>query len=238
MSRNFYVYIYKNPLKNNDPFYVGKGKGDRFLYHLKEKKSVNPHKSNTIKQIRTQGLEPIIEIYINNLIENDAFEVEKNLIKFFGRRNIKTGGLTNLTDGGEGVSGVIWSNEHRQIQAKRMKGNHNTLGRKMPPEEVERRASKLRGKKQTPEFIKKRTEALKGRHHSEESKTKMSNARKGLIFVRDLDGKCFKTTSTNPRYISGELVGVSKGRNWFHNPNTLEQKCCIEPPDGFIKGRI
>lgn len=52
MSNIFYVYILRNPLKENIPFYVGKGKDRRCFQHLKDGKHKNKHKYNTIKQIR------------------------------------------------------------------------------------------------------------------------------------------------------------------------------------------
>src|ERR1019366_6698956 len=44
--------------------------------------------------------------------EEDAFLAEKFLIAFYGRKDLSDGCLINLTDGGEGFSGLIFSNEH------------------------------------------------------------------------------------------------------------------------------
>ena len=103
----FFAYILKDP-RTNKPFYVGKGKGNRPQHHIKEAKKdgyikfANKHKVNTIRQILDDGFEVIVQ-KIDADSENDAFEMEELLIAMIGRRDIGTGILTNLTDGGEGT---------------------------------------------------------------------------------------------------------------------------------------
>ena len=60
----YYVYIYKDPI-TNEPFYVGKGKGDRYKDHLYETKEnyKNIRKYNKIKSLKEQKLKPIIEFH-------------------------------------------------------------------------------------------------------------------------------------------------------------------------------
>lgn len=97
----WYVYIYKNPLKNNIPFYIGKGKGERSRHHLTPGMlKLNSLKSKIIKAIRKNGFEPIIE-HIPCNSDVDALNLEKKLIEQFGRIDLKTGSLANHTDGGD-----------------------------------------------------------------------------------------------------------------------------------------
>lgn len=102
----FYVYKLLNPLKNNVPFYIGKGKDRRAYRHFQaiewKESSSNPHKTRTLIQIRDAGLEPSIEI-IPCDTEQDAFLLERQLIKQYGR-SIDGGILTNICLGGEGNS--------------------------------------------------------------------------------------------------------------------------------------
>lgn len=109
----FYNYVYLDPRKPGDynygylhfdfePFYVGKGKNDRYLEHLNESRYNNKFKSNKIKKIKKDGLKPIILKIYDNLDEKTAFENEIHLIKIIGRHDLVLGPLTNLTDGGEG----------------------------------------------------------------------------------------------------------------------------------------
>ncbi len=46
----------------------------------------------------------------------------------------------------------------------------------------------------------------------------------GLITVKDKDGNCFDVQKDDPRYLSGELVGVTKGYSPYRNKITGEIK--------------
>lgn len=109
----FYVYAYLDPRKSGsfdykeihfdyEPFYIGKGKGDRDQVHLIEKDSGNRHKHNKIQQIIREGFEPIIIRLQEELSEQEAWDLEERLINLIGRSYYKTGPLTNLKDGGQG----------------------------------------------------------------------------------------------------------------------------------------
>lgn len=102
----YYVYIYINPL-NNIPFYVGYGKNKRMFDHLNEAKlnlssQKGQPKLNTIRKLLRLNVEPIIKIIDSNLSLETAHELEKFLIELIGRKDLGTGPLTNLRDGGEG----------------------------------------------------------------------------------------------------------------------------------------
>jgi len=115
---DFYVYIYLDPRKHGkykydeydfdyEPFYVGKGKGNRD----RKINGRNNFFSKIINKIKKQKLNPIIIKLHKNLNESDSFILETKLIKLIGRRNINDGSLTNLTNGGDGISGYKFSNE-------------------------------------------------------------------------------------------------------------------------------
>ena len=98
----YYTYVYKDPLKNMEPFYVGKGNGKRLYRHL-SRKDKHPLTQRLQKMLR-EGNKPDIEI-INVTCENTAFRLEMFLINQYGRKDLGTGPLLNLTDGGEGGNG-------------------------------------------------------------------------------------------------------------------------------------
>lgn len=128
MNSIFYVYVYLDPRKPGpfvygkyvfdfEPFYVGKGHNNRMDDHLKE--VLNDHKIslkgnqlkyNKIRQILKTGDKPIIYDVNNFLNETEAL-LETKLIKNIGRIKLGNGTLTNLTDGGDGVSGYKHTEE-------------------------------------------------------------------------------------------------------------------------------
>jgi hypothetical protein len=106
----FYVYVLRDPRpgKNLQPIYVGKGKKERSKSHWRESdKHKNPLLRSVFAKLREAGLEPVAEVVQRFDIEADAFRLEIELIAQHGRRDLKTGTLCNLTDGGEGHSGNL-----------------------------------------------------------------------------------------------------------------------------------
>jgi hypothetical protein len=129
--RNFYVYCLVDPNTNN-PFYVGKGKLYRFSSHVRESLLGKiPHNNRNLyyKILKTLRSCNYIKVVVleNDLIELDSIQIEKSYIKIFGRRDIKTGILTNMTDGGEGMSGRIITDVYREKMSKSCTGNKNGM---------------------------------------------------------------------------------------------------------------
>jgi hypothetical protein len=123
---NYYIYIYLDPRESGryvyenfsflyKPFYIGKGK-DRRLFDKRSRSKIFKNKINKIKKL---GLEPIVFKLYENLNEEQSFKLEMKLIKEIGRKNINCGTLINLTDGGEGGSGLVISNELKEFRSKK-----------------------------------------------------------------------------------------------------------------------
>ena len=107
-------FNYKKFKFNNEPFYVGKGFGNRYKVHIQTtinewKHDHNHHKINRIKKIIRNKMMPIVIFFKENLSENDALKRETNLIQLIGRWDLKTGPLLNLTNGGELPTLNKWS---------------------------------------------------------------------------------------------------------------------------------
>lgn len=97
----FYVYVYKD--LNGSPFYVGKGSGKRWKGHICEAiKGKDNLKCEKIREILDSGNTPIIEKLIENIDDELALLIEQEYILKFGRIDIGTGILTNMTSGGDG----------------------------------------------------------------------------------------------------------------------------------------
>src|ERR1017187_5910233 len=118
--KTFYVYVRFRP--NGVPCYIGKGTGSRW-----SRKPETYNNSYLVRIAKKYGLLPVV-IIRNHLSEQEAFEIEKALIKAIGRGN--DGPLANLTDGGEGVSGLPL-----EIRKKMGAGK---IGKSQSPEHIEK----------------------------------------------------------------------------------------------------
>jgi hypothetical protein len=112
----FYVYVYRDPrpTKNNQPVYVGKGTGDRDLSHW-SRGSHNKPFQDFIAHLKVRGLVAPCERVFETEDEQAAFTKEIELITLYGRRNLNTGTLFNLTDGGEGATGAVRTTEEKEF---------------------------------------------------------------------------------------------------------------------------
>lgn len=111
-------YVYQLRVEGREqPFYIGKGKGDRANHHLTPKgisEGGNLHKRRTIAKAIREGNMVLVEFLEENLTEAEALDREKFWIAHYGRADKKLGPLTNMTDGGEGMAGFIHSEETLQ----------------------------------------------------------------------------------------------------------------------------
>lgn len=107
--KKHYVYLYKSP-KDGTPVYVGKGWGDRAWSHVEiaarnPEQHRNKYFARTLAKWLRLGLKVEPEIVETFETHEAALDREIELIKQFGRHNLKNGTLLNLTDGGEGTAG-------------------------------------------------------------------------------------------------------------------------------------
>ena len=188
MSKEFYVYVYYR-LDTNEPFYVGKGKGDRWK-HLRGRNNI--HFNNIINKY------PIIAIIEkDNLTEEEAFYWEEKIIEtlvFDYGFSIEIKGcnsnnhychLVNQTWGGEGISGYSPSEKTRKKQSNTMKKIHEI---KIHP--------------------------MQNKHHTEEAKKKMSEKAKLRIGeLNHMYGKCHSVETKKKISETRIKNNLSKGKN-------------------------
>jgi hypothetical protein len=182
MNKEYYIYFHINKTTGK-VFYVGKGKGKRAY----EKYGRNDYWNKYINKY-----DYYVDIIHNNLTEKRALDWEILYISMFGRDN-----LVNLTDGGDGSTGVIPSEETRKKMSEARKGRtpwnkgkklhyqvastgkpgyflgkkHSEETKKIIGEKTKARLSNI---KQDEDFIKKRTQNLKGQKRTDEQKKLMS----------------------------------------------------------------
>ena len=100
----YYVYVLIDP-RNEQPFYVGKGKGKRVTSHYYNRasdKTDNPHKFKKIQKLKKLGYGPKYEIVFESSDEQAVLNEEKKLIQKWGRHGHDEGGiLTNIRSGDE-----------------------------------------------------------------------------------------------------------------------------------------
>ena len=100
----YYTYAYLR--EDGTPYYIGKGKGNRaYAKHRRKKNLSVPPKERIL-------------ILKQNLKEEEAFRHEIYMIAVFGRKDLGTGILINLTNGGDGASGVIPWNTGKKLSKK------------------------------------------------------------------------------------------------------------------------
>lgn len=92
----YYVYVHRKST-TGEIFYVGKGKGKR-AWRIDNR---SPMWEATYKKY---GL--VVEIVCSNLTEQQAFDIEKDFIEFYGRKIDGSGNLANISSGGPGIPGL------------------------------------------------------------------------------------------------------------------------------------
>jgi hypothetical protein len=160
VNNKFYIYRYIR-LDTNTPFYVGKGKLNRYsVIHNR-----NKYFKNIYNSVPTE-----VEIFIENLNEKEALNKEIEFITMY-----KSMGYceANLTNGGEGTSGAKISNAHK---ASIIESNKK---RKLTKETKAKISKALKGRKIPKELLPKWSNAQKGRKHTKEFGEKISKRQLG-----------------------------------------------------------
>jgi len=153
MENNWYVYRHIR-LDKNEPFYIGIGNKKNYA----RAHQIKPDRRNEIWCKIFYKTEIKIEIILDNLTKSQASEKEKEFIKLYGRKDLNTGCLCNMTDGGDGIWNCIRSENTKE------KLRQSKLGDKNPNF----------GKSPSKETILKRSKSLTGKKRSQETKNKQS----------------------------------------------------------------
>ena len=111
------AYLYRHiRLDKNEPFYVGIGSDDKYK-RAKTKQKRNDHWHNIVAKTNYR-----VDILLDDLTWQEACDKEVEFIKLYGRANLKKGILCNLTDGGDGQVGFVFSKESKDRMSESHKG--------------------------------------------------------------------------------------------------------------------
>jgi hypothetical protein len=167
----YYVYYYlrskdttqPHGAKKGSPYYVGKGTRGRAW--------------STLHTVKIPNIIENIIIIAENLTNDQAEKIEILHIAIWGRADIGTGILRNLTDGGKGSYGYKHSPEERLRISERSKTLRHSDATKA-------RISRMgTGRTKSAEMKEKHRIASTGRKHTEETKKKLQEIRKRQVIT-------------------------------------------------------
>ena len=161
----YYVYQHIR-LDENTIFYVGKGKGNRHL----EKNNRNRYWHNVVNKAGFKS-----EILYSNLDEELSLLIEIELIDKYKKLGKK---ITNVTNGGEGVSGLKHTSDSKTKMSEKAKGRKVT---KETKQKLSKSLSGLKRKPFTEEHRAKLSKASSNQSHivTQETKDKISKSNFG-----------------------------------------------------------
>lgn len=167
IPNEFYVYLYLRD--DGTPYYVGKGKGKRAW-------------NRSARAVKPPVNENKIQVVQHQLTEQQAFDLEIELVSKYGRLDEGTGILRNGTDGGEGTSGHKkpegWGESHGELIKQMIAdGRIKTIG------------ELVRGKKQSAEHVEKRIKAHIGSKRPKETGDKIRKKAIGRVQSQEIIDK-------------------------------------------------
>ena len=175
--KDFYVYLHRRAT-DGKVFYVGKGRFERAYKNSQRTK----HWNNIVSK---HGY--TVEIYLDGLQEWYAFELEKEMISYYGREN-----LCNMTDGGDGIS--------NPSEETRLKMSQKAKNRGKISEETRLKISN----------------SSKGRVLDEKTRIKMSEARIGIVFSIETIKKMSINSSANRHEVKIKMSESRKKNNHMY----------------------
>jgi len=202
VDKRFCLYLHIRP-DTMQVFYVGIG----IKHRPGKRRNRNNHWNNIVN--KNNG-EFIFEVLCEHQTWTEVCQMEIALIKFYGRQDIGTGILCNMTDGGDGVTGMrgktSWIKGKTHSEETRKKIREALAISMSCPEYRKSQSDKLRGRPVSLETRQKISQSQIGKVVSLESRVKMSISAKGKII-----------TEETRRKIKDKRLGTIQSRNHVVN---------------------
>lgn len=213
--------IYKITNKINNKVYIGQTKNlksriQRHLYDFKNNKHPNIYLYNSMRKHGIENFDVEI-IFQGNFNQNELNDLEIDLIRLYNSNDKRFG--YNMTEGGDGISGLKRSEITKQKISKSKKGKKRTeehnknlkeafekiifksqKGKFVSLQTRQKQSNAQKGKKRSPQSIEKAKQTrLKndGYKLSEEHKRKLSEAAKGKKIKKEYVEKSKKAKKFN-----------------------------------------
>ncbi len=152
------AYLYRHiRLDKNEVFYIGIGVRKNYL-RAKTIQKRNCHWKNIVAKSRWEW-----EIMLDDISIEYAKEKEIEFIALYGRSDLNKGTLANMTNGGDGIGGMIISNKTRAEMSIR------NIGKKLSQDHKDKISKSHKGKIFSKETIAKMSAAKAGKKQSEET---------------------------------------------------------------------
>lgn len=168
------MYIHRNKV-TNVVFYVGKGKEGRAF----DKKSRSSFWKRYVKKHQY-----VVELVEQDIQEWYAFELECDLISYYGRRDNGTGSLLNLTDGGEGHSNPT-TETRAKLRESKLGDKNPSFGKTTSDRQKEAARAACLNREISQLTRQKLSISRKGRKASESQLEKMRLARLGKVMTEE-----------------------------------------------------
>lgn len=196
------AYVYRHiRLDKNEPFYIGIGSDKQFNRAYEKTR-----RSDFWKRI--YGITEIkVEIMLYDISNEEAKLKEKEFISIYGRKNKGHGTLCNLTDGGDGLNGYVFTNSHKKKLSE---------------------AAKKRDTYQLDEARKKSIKVLKSKVWSDDERIKLSQSQRGIKKSKEhIDIMSKRMIENNPSHnLKGTKSPNYKGKIYVYKDGV--QVYCFE----------
>lgn len=217
----FYIYRHIRP-DTNEVFYIGKGFINTKSHSIRYKETHGRSLWWNRVVSKNNGVFDAEIIYWCQS-ENDVNNKEREFIALYGRNDLGLGTLVNLTDGGDGVIGIIASQSTRDKLSKAFSGeNHPNFGKKLSQETCDKKSksmkespNSLRGKKLPDWWVDKIRQSKFGEDNPMFGKPspmakKVVDVITGIIYNSIMESA--KSTPYQFQYVSAMLNGTKKNK--------------------------